>query len=220
MTVARLIVLRIGTCASFASLKLREERQDKCGALPEQVLALTRTGACAGDDDAVSDWIRTESRRSSWSRWVIIEPRFSPAQSSEPTDERLPAGRGVGEGQLAHVATCPGHKPRPRSRDWRSGINVWSQPQSVSRTAMRQRCVRKTVVGEEKQDLSRSQISRRRLTMTSRLWLSVRVMTARARPPSRRTAGAPRTAMRRRFSRMCRCSAARRPSGVVCCRRL
>jgi len=83
------------------SLKLREERQDKCGALPEQVLALTRTGACAGDDDAVSDWIRTESRRSSWSRWVIIEPRFSPAQSSEPTDERLPAGRGVGEGQLA-----------------------------------------------------------------------------------------------------------------------
>ena len=50
--------------------------------------------------------------------------------------------------------------------------------------------------------------------------LSVGVMTARARPPSRRTAGAPRTAMRRRFSRMCRCSAARRPSGVVCCRRL
>ena len=46
------------------------------------------------------------------------------------------------------------------------------------------------------------------------------VMTARARPPSRRTARAPRTARRRRFSRMCRCSAARRPSGVVCCRRL
>src|SRR6266481_3376232 len=76
--------------------------QRKSGAIGGSGAAFyTRTGACARDDDAVSDWIRTESRRSGWSRRVIIEPRFSPAQSSEPTDERLPAGRGVGEGQLA-----------------------------------------------------------------------------------------------------------------------
>ena len=89
---------------------------------------------------------------------------------------------------------------------WHQRMVAVGEPHSHE-TAVRQ----EDVVGEEKQDLSRSQISRRRLTMTSRLWPSVGVMTARAPPPNRRTAGAPRTAMRRRFSRMCRCSAARRP---------
>ena len=148
-------------------------------------------------------------------------PTLNTAQwSGAPSDEVCDRDRGPRT--CARIWASPPSRERLTQPTWRigsrSGINVWSQ--SVSRTAMRRRCVRKTAVGEEKQDLSRSQISRRRLTMTSRLWPSVGVMTARARPPNRRTAGAPRTAMRRRFSRMCRCSAARRPLGVVCCRRL
>ena len=131
----------------------------------------------------------------------------------------------VAELGAAYLCADLGITPEPReahSAYLAHWIALWYQRMVAvgSRTAMRRRCVRKTAVGEEKQDLSRSQISRRRLTMTSRLWPSVGVMTARARPPNRRTAGAPRTAMRRRFSRMCRCSAARRPLGVVCCRRL
>ena len=47
----------------------------------------TRTSVCARDDDAVSDWTRTERRRSSWSRRVIIEPRFSPAYADHDGGE-------------------------------------------------------------------------------------------------------------------------------------
>jgi len=99
----------------------------------------TRTGACARDDDAVSDWIRTESRRSSWSRWVIIEPRFSPAQSSEPTDERLPAGRGVAEGQLATWPPVLVTNPvaQPRLALWYQRMVAVGEPHSHE-TAVRQ----------------------------------------------------------------------------------
>src|SRR6476659_8062467 len=45
------------------------------------------------------------------------------------------------------------------------------------------------------------------------------VMIVRFRPPIRRTAGAPRTAMRHRISQTCRGSEATRPSGAVYCLR-